>query len=41
MSNFTVNFYEVLGVELNASMKEIKKQYSKLIRPPTSALAPI
>ena len=31
MSNFTVNFYEVLGVELNASMKEIKKQYSKLI----------
>jgi curved DNA-binding protein CbpA len=31
MSNYTVNFYEVLGVESNASMKEIKKQYSKLI----------
>lgn len=31
MSNFTVNFYEVLGVESNASIKEIKKQYSKLI----------
>ena len=31
MSNFTVNFYEVLGVESNASMKEIKKQYTKLI----------
>lgn len=31
MSNFTVNFYEVLGVESNASLKEIKKQYSKLI----------
>ncbi len=31
MSNFTVNFYEVLGVEPNAPMKEIKKQYSKLV----------
>lgn len=31
MSNFTVNFYEVLGVEPSASMKEIKKQYTKLV----------
>jgi curved DNA-binding protein CbpA len=31
MSNFSVNFYEVLGVEPNAPMKEIKKQYSKLV----------
>ncbi len=30
-NNFTVNFYEVLGVEHNAPMKEIKKQYGKLV----------
>lgn len=30
-NNFTVNFYEVLGVEQNAPLKEIKKQYSKLV----------
>lgn len=30
-NNFTVNFYEVLGVEQNAPMKEIKKQYGKLV----------
>jgi curved DNA-binding protein CbpA len=30
-NNFTVNFYEVLGVELNSPLKEIKKQYSKLV----------
>jgi curved DNA-binding protein CbpA len=30
-SNFTINFYEVLGVEPNASLKEIKTQYSKLV----------
>jgi len=30
-SKFTVNFYEVLGVEPTASFVEIKKQYSKLV----------
>ena len=30
-NNFTVNFYEVLGVEQNAPLKEIKKQYTKLV----------
>jgi len=30
-NNFSVNFYEVLGVEQNAPLKEIKKQYSKLV----------
>jgi curved DNA-binding protein len=27
----TINFYEVLGVEPTAPLKEIKKQYSKLV----------
>ncbi len=30
-SNFTINFYEVLGLEPTASLKEIKTQYSKLV----------
>lgn len=30
-TNFSINFYEVLGVEATASLKEIKKQYSKLV----------
>ncbi len=30
-SNFTINFYEVLGVEPTASLKEIKTQYSILV----------
>ncbi len=30
-TNFTINFYEVLGVEYNASLKEIKKQYTQLV----------
>jgi len=30
-ANFSINFYEVLGVEPTASLKEIKKQYSKLV----------
>ena len=30
-TNFTVNFYEVLGIEPNATQQDIRKQYSVLI----------
>lgn len=29
--NFTINFYEIMGVEPTATMKDIRKQYAKLV----------